>query len=324
MSMIILSIFIAIWLIMKVHGNIRSIENVIIGGNRGEANLLITLAESRGFFKKNGLNVILKEYDSGAQALVGLIQGDVDIAAAADYPFVIKSLENQNLRIMASIATITSNEIVVRKDRGITRPSDIRGKKIALLKGTTLEYYLKRFLLFNHITLEEVSLVPMPVSQLVESISEGHVDAATGWDLYVYEMMKLLGANAIRWPLQSEQDYYWLLISLEEKIKARPKVMEKFLNAMVDAEKFVQTSEQEAKAFLIDILNRESEYIEYVWEKYEYSTTLPQGLLIAMEDLAKDRLHAMPGQNKSIPNYLSFIDQEKLRAVKPQGIRILQ
>jgi ABC-type nitrate/sulfonate/bicarbonate transport system substrate-binding protein len=98
----------------------------------------------------------------------------------------------------------------------------------------------------------------MPVSQLVESISEGHVDAATGWDLYVYEMMKLLGANAIRWPLQSGQDYYWLLIALEEKIKARPKVMEKFLNAMVDAEKFVQTSEQEAKAFLVDTLNRES------------------------------------------------------------------
>ncbi len=315
----------AAWFVQKrIPENSVPIESITIGGNREEASLLITLAENRGIFRRNGLNVILKEYESGYKALGQLVQGEVDIAAAADYPFVINSFDHKSLRIVASIATMDTNEIVARADKGITRPSDLRGKRIAVLTGTTLEFYLKRFLLFHHISPEEVTMVPLPASQLVNAISRGQVDAAIGWDLYIYEMKKELGDNAVNWPLQSGQDYYWLLVSEKEKIDARPKVIEKFIRSMVEAEDFIKESEEEAKAFLTNSRNREPRYIEYLWKRIEYTTSLPQGLIIALEDQAGDRLEAMPGENMALPNYLELIYQDGLKAVKPKGVTIFQ
>jgi ABC-type nitrate/sulfonate/bicarbonate transport system substrate-binding protein len=315
----------AAWFIRKYTApSGRQTESITVGMYPGDASLLIALADTRGFFKSNGLNVTLKEYESGYKALGHLNRGEVDIATVSEYPFVTSSFDHENLRIVASIASIDSTEIVARKDRCITEPSDLRGKRIGVYPGTILDFFIRSFLTFHHMTPEEVTLVDLATTQAVDSISSGQVDAVISWDLYLYAIKKQLGENAVSWPAQNGQDYYWLLVCLRDKIDARPEVIVKFLRAMVQAEDFVKTSKQEAQALLINRWRREPEYVDYVWQRMEFSTSLPQGLLTAMEDEAKEQFEAKKSETRAIPNYLRFIYLDGLQSVKPKGITIFK
>ena len=50
----------------------------------GKAGVLVYIAEGQGFFEKNGLEVTIKDYQSGKAAADALINGEADISTSAD------------------------------------------------------------------------------------------------------------------------------------------------------------------------------------------------------------------------------------------------
>ena len=52
---------------------------------------LIRIADGQGFFKKQGLDVVLKEYESGALAVPDLVADKLDWATAAEFVFVVQN-----------------------------------------------------------------------------------------------------------------------------------------------------------------------------------------------------------------------------------------
>lgn len=300
-------------------------DELTLGIYPGDASLLIALADSQGFFTRNGLHVTLKEYESGLRALGGLLQGEVAIATVAEYPFVASSFAHPDLRIIASIATIDSTEVVARRDRGIAAPADLKGKRIAVVRGTILDFFMKTFLAFHHLAPGDVTFVDLPPGKIEEALVSGQVDAAIIWDLYLYAIKQRLGENAVSWPAQSGQDYYWLLVGRQETIRARPETTRRLLRAMVEAEQFAETRKEEAQAVLITRWNRPPDYIRYVWQKMEFSASLPQGLLTAMENEAREQLGERPAEKRvPVPNYLDSISLDALQAVHPKGITLFR
>jgi NitT/TauT family transport system substrate-binding protein len=163
------------------------VEKINLGITRTVYSLLIVVAAEEGLFFQNGLDVNLKEYESGRVAVDHLIQGDVDVATAAEFVFANESLDHHDLSIVASIATSGSEEIVARKDKGIAQPADLKGKRIGVSLNTSAEYTLMRFLMFNHIPLNGVELVDLAPSRLGESLSREEVDAIISWEIWAYE-----------------------------------------------------------------------------------------------------------------------------------------
>ncbi len=94
-------------------------------------NWLTILAFERGYFEKAGLNATPKFFQSGKRAIQGMFAGDVDIAATADVPVVKYSLERQDFAIFTTMGTTyNDNKVAARKDRGITSPEHLHGKKL--------------------------------------------------------------------------------------------------------------------------------------------------------------------------------------------------
>jgi len=92
--------------------------------NESLASLAI-IAYQNNIFKDHGVEVTIKKYKGGKQALLhGLLAGDADLATTADIPIVFNSFTNKNIKIIATIGT-SDNEpkIVARKDKKITKPS---------------------------------------------------------------------------------------------------------------------------------------------------------------------------------------------------------
>ena len=90
---------------------------------------LVKIAQARGFFREEGLDVTLQLHSSGKAALRSLIDGKADLATAADTPIMFALMQGAQLSLITTIETSTKNAaIIARRDRGIGCAADLKGR----------------------------------------------------------------------------------------------------------------------------------------------------------------------------------------------------
>jgi NitT/TauT family transport system substrate-binding protein len=287
----------------------------------GEAGALVYVAEDQGYFKKNGLEVTIKDYESGKAAADVLIDGEADICTSAGFVFVSNSFDYADLRVLGTVATVEVKELVARKDKGITTTDDLIGKKIGVTKKSGGEFQLGVFLVFNGLSQKDVELVDLKPSEIVKAILKGDIDAAFTWDPYVYNIKKELGENAISWP--GGQNFYFVLIAKEDWIKNNPAAVERFMKSVLEAEDYIKDNSEESKEFARKRFDYEPDYIDYSWPNQEFTVILPQAMLILFEDQARWRIKNKLTDATEVPNYLNYIYCGAIEAVKPEACRII-
>ncbi|MBA7710231.1 hypothetical protein ES703_119168 [subsurface metagenome] len=84
------------------------VEKITLAAYAGETGALVYVAEDQGFFEENGLEVTIKDYESGKAAADALIDGEADIATSAvagvnslkNIPGLLRKLLWQQLSIL--------------------------------------------------------------------------------------------------------------------------------------------------------------------------------------------------------------------------------
>jgi ABC-type nitrate/sulfonate/bicarbonate transport system substrate-binding protein len=292
-------------------------------GYRSVQSTLIYVADSQGFFKTRRVDVALKEYEAGVLAANDLIADKIDIATAGDFAFVLQSFKHPDLRMLATISISSDYDLVVRKDRGIAQPQDLKGKRVAVTRGSGPEFFLYNYLIFNRIPSGSIQVVYHTPSEMVRAMADGTIDAALCWPSYTTEMEKQLGANGLRWPAQSGQDYYFVLLAKEGLLKKRSKAIEQFLTALSDAEAFVSKYPDRAQTIVRNRFKADSESFLSAWSRSRYQLQLSQDMLVLMEREAKWAIRNNLVDKKDMPNYLDFFYFEPLEKVKPDAVSIV-
>lgn len=142
------------------------VGKITLAAYAGDTGLLVYIAEDQGFFAKNGLDVTIHDYEAGKLAADALLADKADICTSTGFVFVSNSFNNKDLRVFGTVALGESNAMVARKDRGITDPEDLKGRKIAVTKKSSGEFYLGNFLIFNGLTLNDVETVDLKPSEI--------------------------------------------------------------------------------------------------------------------------------------------------------------
>ena len=298
-------------------------QTLRVGMPRNIRTSLILLADEQGLFKKRGVNVVIKEYESGAVAVKGLIEDNCDIAAAAEFVFVLQSSRYPSLRLSATISTSSDNSLVVRKDRAITRPQDLQGRRVAITRGTSAEFFFYNYLIFNHIPERSVRVIHMTPPEMIKAMSKGTIDAALSWSPHTFVMAKQLGENGVIWPAQSGTDYYFALVAKDIFLKQRSQTMELFLAALSDAETFITKYPERAEAILRKLLKADAESFHESWSNCRFKLQLTQDLLVLMERESKWAMRNNLIKKGETPNYLDFLFFETLEKVKPEAVSIV-
>src|SRR4030043_1783002 len=112
-----------------------------------ELNALFYVAETQKLFAANGLQVILKEdYDSGASAAAGMLNGEADIASAAEFVIVRQVFNKKNITSFGTIAKYENTYIIWRTASGIKTIQDPKGKKVGLTPKRIRNFYWEKSL----------------------------------------------------------------------------------------------------------------------------------------------------------------------------------
>jgi NitT/TauT family transport system substrate-binding protein len=285
---------------------------------------LIWIAEEQGYFAENGLDVKIKLFEAGRFAVSALLDGEVDVATAAEFVFVGKAMNEEKIQTIGTIAKSEFHYLIARKDKGIAHVSDLKGKRVGLTSQTSAEFYLGRYLQLHNISLHDVTLVDLKPTQLGESLTIGEVDAVLAWDPYAYPIEKNLGENALTQPAQSGQTMYWLLVCRSDFITRHPELIDRLLRSFDQAEKFAANNPDKARQILRKRLNVEEAYVERIWPKTRMGLSVDQGLIIAMEDESRFMIDNNLVNKRQMPYYPDYIHWRGLEKVKPESVTVIR
>lgn len=302
----------------------RSVESVKVG-TVAEYSTLILIAKRQGFFSKNGLDVTTIEYDSGGPSFKALLDGEVDMATAADFIGVRNSFDHQDFKIISSI--FDSPDVfglVARSDHGIQNPADLKGKKIGLSQKTMGEFFLGLFLTSHNLSLHDITQINGQPNELEEAITKGSIDAVVTFHPHIDKIEKKLGKNALKFSAQDNQLLYTLLYSKTLFVKNHPDTIRRFILALTQAQQYIDDHPNEMKTFFSEQLHYDNAYIENIISQIHFRVSLSESMLLIMEDEARWIIENKQTDKTSIPNYLDFIDFGPLSRVKPEAISIIR
>jgi NitT/TauT family transport system substrate-binding protein len=155
------------------------------------------LAKEEGYFEKQGINVEFEKFQSSAAALPALINGDIAVSGGGVSPsFVNVVAKGVHVRIVAdkgrnSPGACNASGLVVRRDLYesgmITKPSDLRGKKI--MAANDAAYRLSRILQMANLSKDDVQTATMDMPSGVIALKNGAIDGADLTEPYLTQAL---------------------------------------------------------------------------------------------------------------------------------------
>ncbi len=296
---------------------------VICHGSQAAA--LVPLAKLEDRFQAEGLNVTLRHYPSGFQALQAMLDGDCALATAAVPPVVYQALRRSDFRILAAISTSGDYErIVVRRDRDILSPQDLRGRRIAVASATSAHYFLDMFLAANGLTPGEVTEVYLPADEVGAAFLAGTVDAAAHWEPNIRNLVQASGDRAQVFGFSGLVVSPFLLLARQEFAAQASGSVQGILHALVRAARSLDEAPASAMRLLAPVYQTSVQEVAFIGSLHDYSVTLDQPLPFILENAARWQLGLLPpAERPPMPNFLDLIDASGLRAVKPQAVSLI-
>ncbi|RPI94677.1 MAG: hypothetical protein EHM40_05725 [Chloroflexi bacterium] len=304
----------------------KRMESITVAYSPFEATALFWIAQDQNFFGQNGLNVTPHRYDTGVGSLDGLLNGEADLAVGAnEFPLVGRALQQEKIRTIGTIAKSEFIYLIGRKDRGIEKVSDLKGKRVGTTFRTIAHFFLGRFLELNGMNIDDITLVEVKTpEEWVNAVVNGDIDAVVTAQPYANAAKDRLGANAIVWSAQSSQPLQTQVISTDEWIKEHPDLVIRFLRSLALAEEYAILNPTEAKAIAQKQIGLDAAYMDTVWAQNQFSLSLDQSLIVAMEDEARWLIANNLTTEKQVPDFLDYIYVDGLEAVKPNALNIIR
>lgn len=292
------------------------------------------MAQSKGFFEDQGLEVISHSNSAGKKSLQELYNGNLDIAHVAELPIVYalagseeyKSGEDINIKIFANMIHVNNiQKVIARRDSEINTPSDLVNKKIGFYKGTTSEFFLDTFLLEYNIEDSLITKVNIDVSEQGNALKEGKVDAVVSWEPHATEMLAKMGDKVHSLNTMIDHSTLWLAVTSASYIDQNPETIVAYLTAIKKAQRYIQNNPQEGQKMLARKTNSRQQVIQNIWESITYDLSLGEHMLILLEDQYRWLRDNELVKKRSNP--ISIEDAVYLKAmekVHPRGISIIR
>ena len=169
-----------------------------IGNQKG----LLSLLKGRGTLEQRlaplGVKVSWTEFTAGPVQLEALNVGSIDFGDVGEAPPIFAQAAGAPLAyVAASVPRPQAEAVLVSEKSAITTVADLKGKKIALNKGSNVHYFLVKLLQKHGLKYADIQPVFLPPADARAAFEKGAVDAWVIWDPFLASAQKALNARLL-------------------------------------------------------------------------------------------------------------------------------
>jgi sulfonate transport system substrate-binding protein len=285
----------------------------------------LTLLKARGTLEKRlapqGIAIRWTEFPAGPQLLEGLNVGAVDFGTVGEAPPIFAQAAGAQLAYIGNEPPAPSAEaIVVPKQSTLKSVAELRGKRVALNKGSNVHYLLVRQLEQAGVPYSEIKPVYLPPADARAAFERGAVDAWVIWDPFLAAAQKQLGARVLadgRGPdganLVSNHQFY---LASRPYARARPDVVTTILDELAVLGAWAEKNPQETTRVLAAEIGLDPAVLDLAVSRFAYGAKPVTAQVLAEQQRIADVFHGL----KLIPKPIRTADAAWLPPV-PQAQR---
>lgn len=284
---------------------------------------LLYIAEAKGFFARHHIEPTFQTTTNAKICNDMLLAGKAVVMTGAEAPFTYLAPSNPPVSIIAMLQRNPETAIFARKDRGIHAFSDLKGKRIGYLPGTTSIFFLERVLKKYGILRTEIKRIALQPPAMPQALVGSAIDAFSMWEPWGAAAMSQLGESGIMLSDPEIYEYEAILTARNDFLGEKPEAAKNILRALIDAENFMHQNDAEAFQILTKAIAFEPEVFKKIWPNYRHKVRLEDAPLKLMQENflmlkeADENFKDLPS-----PDMRSFVNAGFLKAVAPERVSL--
>jgi sulfonate transport system substrate-binding protein len=269
---------------------------------------LFVLQKAQGTLEKKlaplGVGVKWVEFPAGPQLLEGLNVGSIDVGYVGEAPPIFAQAAGAKFVYIGNDPAAPDAEaIVVPKDSPIKSVADLKGKKIALNKGSNVHYLLIKQLEKAGLKYTDVQPVFLAPADARAAFERGSVDAWAIWDPFLSAAEKQVGARIVANGRGVVSNYLFYL-GATDYVERNPKVITALFEDLADRSRWL-TANLEATAKLIaPVQGLDVEVVRSSLTRYPLGVVPVSAAVAAEQQKVADVFH----EQKLIPQAVKVSD----------------
>ena len=258
---------------------------------------LLTLQKSSGSLEKRlaplGVAVKWVEFPAGPQLLEGLNVGAVDVGFVGEAPPIFAQAAGARfVYIGHDPAAPEAEAIVVPKDSAIRSVAELKGRKVALNKGSNVHYLIVKALEKQGLKFSDIQPVYLAPADARAAFERGAVDAWVIWDPFLAAVEKQSGARQLAdgRGLVNNYAYYLAERGYAEK---QPQVIQALFEDTQAQAASLKANIKAAAAVIAPLQGLEPEVIEKSLARYQFGVKPLTPAVAAEQQKIADTFHTL-------------------------------
>lgn len=269
---------------------------------------LFVLQKAQGTLEKRlaAVNVGVKwvEFPAGPQLLEGLNVGSIDVGFVGEAPPIFAQAAGARFVYVGNDpAAPLAEALVVPKDSALKSVADLKGRRIALNKGSNVHYLLVKLLEKNNLKYSDITPVFLAPADARAAFEKGVVDAWAIWDPFLAAVEKQTGARQLADGTGVVNDFNYYLAQTDYA-QANPHVIRELFANTQDAARFVQADVARAAALIAPLQGLDVAVVETSLKRYRFGVVPLTPAVAAEQQKVADTFYEL----KLIPKPIRIAD----------------
>jgi ABC-type nitrate/sulfonate/bicarbonate transport system substrate-binding protein len=280
------------------------------------------VAKSINAFEETCVSVKYDDVIGGQVAFAKVVSGEADFGTSSGSVIAFQSLAKKSF-VTHAMFVQSDNDVkfITRSSDKVESVIELKGKRIGVTKGTASEYFLSTLLAIDGLLIEDVKLYHFEPEQLVNGFINNEVDAIVPWEPFVFNATQLLSEQIKIHDTKNLSSISFNLISqrADSQLVEKAKCVIQGLSIAIE---YIAAYPEKSKEIVINELNLEPSFIDWVWPDYIFKLGLNQSLMLDIKSQATWAIDVQMSGYSEMPIIDSFIDSRAMLQVDPGAVNI--
>jgi len=280
------------------------------------------IAKAINAFENTCVDVEYDEVLGGVVAFDKVIRGEVEFSTTSDSVITFKSLAKHDFVTHAMFVQSDNDvKLLTQSSKEITSIAQLKGSKVGVTKGSASEYFLSTLLAIEGLSVDDVELYDYKPAELINGLANNEVDAIVPWEPFAFNAINKLEGQV---DIQETKNINTLSFNLISKrpddlmVKKATCIIQGLNNAIA----YIASNPKESKEIVIEQLNLDHSFIDWVWDDYIFKLGLNQSLILNIKSQAAWAIEMQMSEHNEMPNVSDFLDSRAMLQVDPGAVNI--